>query len=247
MACDKCKAKAKPPEEIGTGAAFGSGAPLRQLWVVAVSNEATPPPGLATWAYFPGGQNAKLHLNGTVTTRRVLGFKNGGQTGLLVRLGKIVKAFGSGGWGKSGRQVRVGTGAKVSTTESFQMRGSAGTGAKNQGSGYFHGGGVRPSYPAGTRGHAAAMGTGATSSIQVDFAAGVAYVVNHKAYAELETVGTSYYLKAKGGAIWASSCGLAQTNLGSMTALDGQSYDLCIAPGYVTKSPQRSRHLGKRW
>jgi hypothetical protein len=69
------------------------------------------------WAYFPGGNNARLHRTGQRDeTRRVLEFKGGGATGLQVRLGKIVKPFGSGGCLDARvRQVRggMGTGASL--------------------------------------------------------------------------------------------------------------------------------------
>jgi hypothetical protein len=81
----------------------------KQFWVPATSTEAAAPPGLDAWAYFPGGNKARLHINGVEQTRYVLAHKNGGPTGLLVRLGGIAKDLGTGGClGSRLRQVRAG-------------------------------------------------------------------------------------------------------------------------------------------
>lgn len=98
-----------------------SGRINKQFWVPATSIDVDP--GLATWAYFPGGQRARLHINGVEQKRRVLGHKNGGATGLLVRLGEIIKEFGSGGCGDL--TGLPGTGGEPIEVQSIQYGGGS--------------------------------------------------------------------------------------------------------------------------
>ncbi len=79
-----------------SGGRMGTGLSPSQ-WIPAAS---TTELELAVWARFTGGARALLHINGRTEVRRVLSSRNAGWTGLEVRLGKIVRRFGTGGCGK---------------------------------------------------------------------------------------------------------------------------------------------------
>jgi hypothetical protein len=88
----------KVAKNYGTGAATSP-------WTTTHGEEgwtpATSSPSLDVPVYFPGGRRARVRVGDSVTIRRVLAFRNGGPTGLLVRLGPAVRAFGSGGMKQS--------------------------------------------------------------------------------------------------------------------------------------------------
>lgn len=137
--CSPCKSK------LGTGfvpsmmkraskahALIGSGAPmtaialaesggsrspkmtvaLRNLWVPASATRQLDAP---LWATYTGGKRARLHIGGLSQVRRVISVRNGGPTGLEVRLGRPVVEFGSGGCGKPKQGMGMGTGCGLGT------------------------------------------------------------------------------------------------------------------------------------
>ncbi len=83
-------AMAESGERMGTGLSPSQ-------WIPAASTHDL---DLVVWARFTGGARALLHINGRTEVRRVLSSRNAGFSGLEVRLGKIVRRFGTGGCGK---------------------------------------------------------------------------------------------------------------------------------------------------
>lgn len=69
---------------------------LRTVWIAAVTSASAGPIG-EIWAVYTGGKRAKLYVAGKEQIRRVLEIRNGGATGVEVRLGVPVLAFGTGG------------------------------------------------------------------------------------------------------------------------------------------------------
>lgn len=111
------------------GIVLSNGKINKKAWIPATSSDVAPA-GLEAWVYFPGGRKANLRISGTTQTRYVLAHKNGGPTGILVRLGDVARDLGTGGCGdltglpgtggaRVGRR-KAGTG-KVNTSINFGM------------------------------------------------------------------------------------------------------------------------------
>lgn len=102
------------------GGPYGSHSDARTMTAIALAEGGGWVPASATLAvpvYYAGGRRARVTVGDTKKVYRVLASKNGGPTGLLVKLGPEVKAFGTGCGKKNILAAQgIGTGSRINHT-----------------------------------------------------------------------------------------------------------------------------------